>query len=118
MNKLLLLGIFVLAIGIGIAALAFKMLPDGTTDLATGAVTGTPDAEDTIAEKAGSVVDFSKIQEDMTEKQVTAIAGKPLEKQASKTAKGSDIEYWYYEQGKDVWQIGMSEGKVSVVRKY
>jgi hypothetical protein len=55
----------------------------------------------------------------MTKSQVISLVGEPIEKQTIKTPRGNTIEYWYYEDSnKDVWQIGFSEEKVSVVRKY
>jgi len=117
MGKLLTIGIIVLIIGVAAAIFAFKILPTGPKDLTTGAVAGTEKTgttETDAEENAG----LAGIEEGMTESKVKELAGEPLEKQTTKTAKGNTIEYWYYQSGDTVYQIGFSEGEVSVVRKY
>jgi hypothetical protein len=125
MNKLLLLGIIVVTIGLSAAFLAFKFLP-AENDLATGAVLDTKGAEvnltvenpDETAEPQAETKGYpDKIVEGMTMDKVKDLAGDPVDKQTITTPKGNTIEYWYYQKD-GTWQIGLSNEVVSVVRKY
>jgi hypothetical protein len=125
MNKLLLLGIIVVTIGLSAAFLAFKFLP-ADKDLATGAAIDTKGAEVNLtvenpneatepqAETKGYP---DQIVEGMTMDKVKTLAGEPVDKQTITTPKGNIIEYWYYQKD-GTWQIGFSDEVVSVVRKY
>jgi len=118
MNKLLLLGIIVVTIGLSAAFLAFKFLP-AENDLVTGAVLDTKGAEMnlTVENPDGTKGYPDKIVEGMTMDKVKDLAGEPVDKQTITTPKGNIIEYWYYQKD-GTWQIGFSNEVVSVVRKY
>ena len=126
MNKLLLLGIIVITIGLSAAFLASKFLPS-EKDLVTGAVLDVEGANinltvanpDENTESQAETKGYpDKIVEGMTMHKVKDLAGEPVEKQTITTPKGNIIEYWYYAKGEDVWQVAFSDDAVSVVRKY
>jgi hypothetical protein len=126
MNRLLMLGIFVLAIGISATVLAFHFLPSGDDGI-TGAAVGETDNENVaedVQEQSAEPQETQtsgypdQIQEGMTMDAVRELAGEPLEKQAVTSIKGNIVEYWYYQNGEDVWQIAFSDSIVTAVRKY
>jgi outer membrane protein assembly factor BamE (lipoprotein component of BamABCDE complex) len=123
MSKLLLIGV-IAALVAGVLAVGYFSLSGD--DSVTGAVTGTEpevadEAEETeeAEEPAAAPGNLADIKEGMSKSQVLEIGGEPLEKQTTKTAKGSTVEYWYYESGDDVYQVAFdSTNTVSVVRIY
>ncbi len=129
MNKLLLLGIIVVTIGLSATFLAFKFLP-AEKDLATGAVLDTKGAEvnltvinpnetaQQVAEPQAETNGYpDQILEGMTADKVKELAGEPVDKQTITTPKGNIVEYWYYQKD-GTWQIAFSDNVVSAVRKY
>ena len=114
MDKKLLLGIIAVIVIVAIGFFSLK-----GSDNTTGAATEVPEenaggTQETSADSSK----FSEITEGMSKADVTALVGEPSEKQNSKTSKGNPIEYWYYEAGEDIWQIGISNDEVQVVRTY
>ena len=61
---------------------------------------------------------LDQIKEGLTKQEVLGLGGEPQNKQTVTTAKGNVLEYYYYECGKDVYQVGISLDEVSSVRKY
>jgi hypothetical protein len=74
-----------------------------------------------VADNSGQLIEnsFSEIVVGMSKDTVVALVGEPTDKQTVTTPKGNVVEYWYYsDSNNNVWQVGFSNGKVSVVRKY
>lgn len=114
-NKKLIIGIVVIALIIVGGFFAAKLLK--SSDNTTGAITEIPGENEQTA-----TVDVSKlsdITEGMSADDVVALVGEPTEKQTTTTAKGHPITYWYYtDSNNEVWQIGINDDEVQVVRKY
>lgn len=110
MSKLLLLGAIVFIIGVIAAFAAFKFLPSGA-DLTTGAVAGI------AIEKSAEETNLTKLAEGMTKAQVLELVGEPLERQPV-TASGENLEYWYYANKDDVYQVAILNGKIATIKVY
>lgn len=117
LNKKLLIGIVVIVLIIVVGFFATKSFNGNT--ITTGAIA--EPGENAGAAANGTTADSSKfleITESMSAADVVSLVGEPMEKQTTTTAKGHPIEYWYYEAGGKVWQIGISNNEVQVVRSY
>ena len=112
-SKLLLVAVVGIGILVAIGFFAFTSIKD-SGDGATGAVTGTE--PETVEEEATG--DLSQIKEGMTKDELLELAGEPVEKQTVSTPSGNTITYWYFEEGKDVYQVAIDEGEVTAVRIY
>ena len=119
-SKKLLLAIVVIAIIVIAGAFIYMTYFKGSSDNTTGQLTEVPEPEtDEAAETGVDSGKFSEITEGMSTDDVIALVGEPTDKQATTTAKGHAIVYWYYtDSNDDVWQVGISNDEVQVVRKY
>jgi hypothetical protein len=121
-DKKLIIAIVVIVVVIIGGFFAMKYIK-GSEGAATGQLTEIPGAN--AGNTAGGTVvkvdasKFSEITESMSASDVVKLVGEPNEKQTTTTAKGHPITYWYYtDSNNKVWQIGISNNEVQVVRKY
>ncbi len=119
MNKKLILAIVVIAIVVIGGFFAMKYMKGSEESAVTGKLTEVPETKEETSGTAADGSKFSEITESMSSGDVVALVGEPSEKQTTTTAKGNAITYWYYtDSSKNVWQIGISNNEVQVVRKY
>ena len=119
LNKKLILAIVVIAIVVIGGFLAMKYMKGGEESTVTGKLTEVPETKEETSEPTLDSGKFSEITESMSADDVVTLVGEPSEKQTTTTAKGNAITYWYYTDSNDeVWQIGISNNEVQVVRKY
>ena len=85
----------------------------------TGASTNTTSVQNETITNPPNPSQFAAIAEGFTKDKVLSLLGEPIDKNIVTTAKGNEVEYWYYnDSNSNIWQIGFSNGKVSVIKSY